>query len=91
MNYSFMLLTPCLLLTHITANAGAYERNDSATQQQHIYQNDYHAEHSISEPVFSVEPRYLKLLQIIDQQQQIQTIKANYNGQSLFIPSVFKS
>jgi len=86
-----MLLTPCLLLTHITTNASAHERNDSTTQQQHIYQNDYHAERSISEPVFSVEPRYLKLLQIIDQQQQIQTIKADCNRQSLFTPSVLKS
>lgn len=91
MKYSYMLLTPCLLVSYINANASAYERNDSPTQQPYIYQNDYHAERWFPEPVFSDEPRYLKLLQIIDQQQQIKTIKANLSRQSLLIPAVLKS
>jgi hypothetical protein len=91
MKYSFMLITPCLLVSHISANASTYARNDSLAQQQYMQQNDYHAERWFPEPVFNGEPRYLKLLQIIDQQQQIKTIKANLSRQSLLIPAVLKS
>jgi hypothetical protein len=79
------------MLSHITANASAYERNDNTTRHPHIYQNDNHAQRSFPEPAFIDEPRFLKLLQIIDQQQPVRTIKADCNRQSQFMPSLLQS
>jgi hypothetical protein len=61
---------------------------DSGTKQPEnypAYQNDYVSRRLQPEPAYIEQPRYIKLLQIIDNNTPVITIKASLSGEQLYL------
>lgn len=77
----FILLT----LFTLTDTALTEPADDSADYPKiyHTYPYGFENSQSQPEPAYHEEPRFFKLLQIIEDEQQVITIKANLTGQAL--------
>lgn len=83
MKLLFMLLTLFILMGPVHANA-----TDSRAQhpENHpAYQNDSASRRLQPEPAYIEQPRYIKLLQIINNDAPVITIQASLSGEQLYL------
>jgi len=83
MKFLFMLLTLFILMGPV--HAKAIDSSTRHPENHPAYQNDYDSRRLRPEPAYIEQPHYIKLLQIIDNDTPVITIKASLTGKQLYL------